>query len=85
MDGETVCILPLNSNFLFSPGFAARHRAESTSCRQVISTKLFLLLASFLYHVYGEVMNRLFSLKWNWGGVWSVRIAVIQFVEQCGL
>lgn len=35
MDGEMVCVLPVNSHFLFSPGSAARHRGESALCRQV--------------------------------------------------
>lgn len=85
MGGEMVCALPLNSNFLFFPSFAAHHRAEKASCCQVTSRQLFLLFESFLYHVYGQVTNRLFSLKWNWGGIWSIRIAVIQCHGQCGL
>lgn len=38
---------------------------------RVTSVQLFLLLESFLYRVYGEVMNRSFSLKWKQGAVGS--------------
>lgn len=63
MGGEMVCALPLNSNFLFFPSFAAHHRAERASCCQVTSRQLFLLFESFLYHVYGQVRTGYFLLS----------------------